>query len=102
MNEISRIDNVEELRNKFITLDFSCKGFLTLEDLKRQFEIIAPNFSKKSLYIFKEMDRDFDGRISYKDFEFAMEYINEDPSLKYKLSEESTKPQYIFLRDYER
>ena len=30
------------------------------------------------LYYLREMDRDFDGRISYKDFEFAMEYINDD------------------------
>ena len=24
------------------------------------------------------MDRDADGRVSYKDFEFAMEYINDE------------------------
>jgi len=39
--------------------------------------------SKKTVFdIFKEMDRDFDGRISYKDFEFAMEYINDEGSLR--------------------
>jgi len=83
MSEVRRLDNVEELRNSFIALDFSCKGFLTIEDLTKQFELIAPRMSKKTVFdIFKEMDRDFDGRISYKDFEFAMEYINDEGSLR--------------------
>lgn len=27
------------------------------------------------------MDRDLDGRISYKDFEFAMEYVNDSDTV---------------------
>ena len=42
LSEIRRLDNIEELRNAFITLDFSCKGFLTIEDLQKQFDLIAP------------------------------------------------------------
>jgi hypothetical protein len=47
MEDVKRLDNIEELRNSFITLDFSCKGFLTIDDLVKQFEIIAPHLSKK-------------------------------------------------------
>ena len=32
LSEINRLDNVEELRNAFITVDFSCKGFLTMSN----------------------------------------------------------------------
>ena len=28
--------------------------------------------------IFRELDRDFDDRISYKDFEFALQYNNDE------------------------
>lgn len=59
----------------------------------KQFKITAPNIAKntimdifrylkskkKYLYLFikREMDRDDDGRISYKDFELAMQYIDD-------------------------
>ena len=45
MSEIRRLDNIEEMRNAFITLDFSCKGFLTIEDLHKQFKLVAPHLS---------------------------------------------------------
>ena len=43
MNEVRRLDNIEELRNAFITIDFSCKGFLTFDDFTKHFQLIAPN-----------------------------------------------------------
>ena len=50
LSEIQRLDNIEELRNAFITIDFSCKGFLTIDDLNKQFEMIAPHVSKKTVF----------------------------------------------------
>jgi Ca2+-binding EF-hand superfamily protein len=50
LSEINRLDNVEELRNAFITVDFSCKGFLTIEDLTKQFKLIAPHLSNKMVF----------------------------------------------------
>ena len=40
-------------------------------------------FTKKILsklinYYFRELDRDGDGRVSYKDFEIAMDYIDDE------------------------
>ena len=49
VNEIIRLDNIEELRNAFISIDFSCKGFLTIEDLNKQFHLITPHLSKKAV-----------------------------------------------------
>ncbi|RMZ96763.1 EF-hand calcium-binding domain-containing 11-like [Brachionus plicatilis] len=76
--DISHLDIIEELRNCFISIDFSCKGFLTIDDMIKQFKIAAPHISKNTIMdIFREMDRDDDGRISYKDFELAMQYIDD-------------------------
>ena len=47
MQDIKRLDNIEEMRNAFITLDFSCKGFLTVDDLVKQFQIVAPHMPRK-------------------------------------------------------
>jgi Ca2+-binding EF-hand superfamily protein len=47
--DIKRLDNIEELRNAFISLDFSCKGFLTIDDLNKQFKLIAPHLSQKTV-----------------------------------------------------
>ena len=70
---------VEELRNAFMMLDFSCKGFLEIDDLYKQFSLIAPHIqSSRIADIFRELDRDCDGRVSYKDFEIAMQYYNDE------------------------
>ena len=39
--------------------------------------IMKKNYRRRN-EIFREIDRDWDGRISYKDFELAMEYINDE------------------------
>jgi Ca2+-binding EF-hand superfamily protein len=101
MLDLKRTDGVEELRNAFIAIDFSCKGFLTIDDLQKQFELIAPHIvqhtivadifryeilnSEKGIFpsfisnfwFYRELDRDGDGRVSYKDFEIAMQYIDD-------------------------
>lgn len=45
IGELKRLDLIEELRNAFIVLDFSCKGFLTEDDVVKQFKLIAPHLS---------------------------------------------------------
>lgn len=47
IGELKRLDYIEELRNAFIVLDFSCKGFLTEDDINKQFKQIAPHLSEK-------------------------------------------------------
>jgi hypothetical protein len=46
MLDLKRIDGIEELRNAFIAIDFSCKGFLTIDDLQKQFQLIAPHIAQ--------------------------------------------------------
>ncbi|XP_062824470.1 EF-hand calcium-binding domain-containing protein 11 isoform X6 [Anolis carolinensis] len=65
----------------------SGKGFLSLEDLKKAFNIVAPKLPERTIVeVFREVDQDSDGHISYKDFELAMNYGQENLSaisLKY-------------------
>jgi Ca2+-binding EF-hand superfamily protein len=79
IKQIKKQDAVEEMRNAFIAIDFSCKGFLTIDDLANAFKIVAPNISIENIKnVFSELDRDFDDRISFKDFEFALQYNNDE------------------------
>ena len=79
IKQIRKQDVVEEMRNAFIAIDFSCKGFLTIDDLVNAFKIVAPKMTIDNIKnIFRELDRDFDDRISYKDFEFALQYNNDE------------------------
>ncbi|CAF0789387.1 unnamed protein product [Brachionus calyciflorus] len=95
--DIKRLDVVEELRSCFISVDFSCKGFLTIEDLTKQFQIVAPHIPKNTIMdTFRELDRDDDGRVSYKDFELAMQYID-DRIIEQRNKELEEK--YVFLKD---
>ena len=45
MSEWRRVDPVDERRNAFIHVDSACKGFLTLDDLRRQFALVAPHLA---------------------------------------------------------
>ena len=72
---INDVDEDDEIRNMFIAFDAESKGFLTLGDLQRVFHHVAPGFPQHSIQAtFKEIDRDCDGRLSYRDFEFVMKY----------------------------
>ncbi|XP_062824466.1 EF-hand calcium-binding domain-containing protein 11 isoform X2 [Anolis carolinensis] len=76
-----------EVRQLFTAFDRQCKGFLSLEDLKKAFNIVAPKLPERTIVeVFREVDQDSDGHISYKDFELAMNYGQENLSaisLKY-------------------
>ncbi|XP_041353384.1 EF-hand calcium-binding domain-containing protein 11-like isoform X1 [Gigantopelta aegis] len=68
-------DEDDEIRQVFLAFDIQCHGFLTVEDLMKVFGQIAPRIPAHTVAAsFRELDRDGDGRISYKDFEFMMKY----------------------------
>nr|KAG5694597.1 hypothetical protein BaRGS_015010 [Batillaria attramentaria] len=68
-------DEDDEIRQTFMAFDTHCKGFLTVDDLKKVFSQVAPRLSVHHLeMIFRELDRDGDGRVSYKDFDFLMKF----------------------------
>lgn len=47
--DLKRTDGIEELRSAFMALDFSCKGFLTMQDLEKQFKLIGPHIGPNIL-----------------------------------------------------
>ncbi|KYO45531.1 EF-hand calcium-binding domain-containing protein 11 isoform B [Alligator mississippiensis] len=70
-----------EIRQIFTAFDMQCRGFLTLEDFKKAFDSIAPKLPKRIIIeAFREVDQDSDGHISFKEFESAMNYGQDEVS----------------------
>ncbi|XP_003787028.2 EF-hand calcium-binding domain-containing protein 11 [Otolemur garnettii] len=64
-----------EIRHIFTAFDVHYRGFLTLEDFKKAFKLVAPKLPERTvLEVFREVDRDSDGHVSFRDFEYAMNY----------------------------
>ncbi|XP_005343503.1 EF-hand calcium-binding domain-containing protein 11 [Microtus ochrogaster] len=64
-----------EIRHIFTAFDVHYRGFLTLEDFKRAFSRVAPKLPARTvLEVFREADQDSDGHVSFRDFEYAMNY----------------------------
>ncbi|XP_063804698.1 EF-hand calcium-binding domain-containing protein 11 isoform X2 [Pseudophryne corroboree] len=62
-------------RQIFSVFDTHCRGFLNVDDFKRAFHRVAPQLPEHTvLEAFREVDRDSDGLVCYKDFELAMNY----------------------------
>ncbi|XP_044127496.1 EF-hand calcium-binding domain-containing protein 11 [Bufo gargarizans] len=62
-------------RQIFSVFDTHCRGFLNLDDFKCAFKRVAPHLSEQTIIeTFREVDRDADGLICYKDFEYVMNY----------------------------
>ncbi|KAM5274677.1 EF-hand calcium-binding domain-containing protein 11 [Ctenodactylus gundi] len=62
-----------EIRHIFTAFDAHYRGFLTLEDFKKAFRRVAPKLRERTvLEVFREVDRDSDGHVSFRDFEYAM------------------------------
>ncbi|GCC38101.1 hypothetical protein chiPu_0016612 [Chiloscyllium punctatum] len=50
-------------------------GFLTLDDFKRAFADVTPHLPEQTVTeAFREVDRDLDGHVSFKDFEIVMRH----------------------------
>ncbi|XP_072349924.1 EF-hand calcium-binding domain-containing protein 11 [Scyliorhinus torazame] len=74
-------DRYDEIRHIFSAFDARCRfyhpvvGFLTLEDFKRAFADVTPHLPEQTmLEAFREVDRDLDGHVSFKDFEIVMHH----------------------------
>ncbi|XP_006754787.1 PREDICTED: EF-hand calcium-binding domain-containing protein 11 [Myotis davidii] len=64
-----------EIRHIFTAFDRHYRGYLTLEDFQKAFKQVAPKLPERiALEVFREVDRDSDGHVSFKDFEYAMNY----------------------------
>ncbi|GFO48261.1 EF-hand calcium-binding domain-containing protein 11-like [Plakobranchus ocellatus] len=69
------VDEDEQIRHTFLAFDRTCRGFLTMDDVKAVFRQVCPHFAEHRVELaFKELDRDGDGRVSYKDFDFLMKF----------------------------
>ncbi|XP_061467919.1 EF-hand calcium-binding domain-containing protein 11 isoform X1 [Rhineura floridana] len=70
-----------EVRQLFTAFDRQCKGFLSLEDFKKAFHVVAPKLPERIVVeAFREVDQDSDGHISFKDFQSAMNYGQDNVS----------------------
>ncbi len=69
-------DQSELIREVFLTMDTSQRGFLTESDCLDAFEHVVPSLRKEvARDMFREADCNNDGRISYKDFEIMMKSV---------------------------
>ncbi|XP_023575392.1 EF-hand calcium-binding domain-containing protein 11 [Octodon degus] len=64
-----------EMRHIFTAFDVHYRGYLTLEDFKKAFRQVAPRLPGRTVVeVFREVDRDSDGHVSFRDFEYAMKH----------------------------
>ncbi|XP_062037216.1 EF-hand calcium-binding domain-containing protein 11 isoform X2 [Lepus europaeus] len=64
-----------ERRHIFTAFDVRYRGFLTLEDFQKAFRQVAPRLPGRTvLEVFREVDQDSDGHVSFRDFEYAMKH----------------------------
>ncbi|XP_068703267.1 EF-hand calcium-binding domain-containing protein 11-like isoform X2 [Montipora foliosa] len=65
----------DKIRQMFLAFDARCQGFITLDVAKKVFLQVAPFLDPVTVErLFREVDTDRDGRVSYRDFEFMMKY----------------------------
>ncbi|XP_027594305.1 LOW QUALITY PROTEIN: EF-hand calcium-binding domain-containing protein 11 [Pipra filicauda] len=73
-----------ETSQMFTALDLKDRGFLTFKDFKRAFNSVSPKLSEKIIVeAFREVEQDSDDCISFKEFESAMKYGQDEVSPVY-------------------
>ncbi|XP_069772015.1 EF-hand calcium-binding domain-containing protein 11 [Narcine bancroftii] len=73
--KLAAMDRYDEARQIFSAFDVHCRGFLTVEDFKRAFSKVTPHLHDQMvLEAFREVDRDSDGHVSFRNFEIVMGY----------------------------
>lgn len=61
------------VRDVFLAFDSCCHGFLTVSECYAAFRTVIPHMREEQVEaLFREVDRDMDGRVSYRDFELMM------------------------------
>ena len=65
-------------RQVFLAFDTRCQGFLSEKDCVRVFRSVVPHLATDQVVaMFRELDQNGDGRVSYRDFEIMMKYFEE-------------------------
>ena len=78
-DKLSAIDEDQTVRQTFLAFDTRCQGFLTVEDFSKVLHQVAPHLASHRIHnLFREIDRDGDGKVSYSDFYFMMKYSTDD------------------------
>ncbi|XP_030920362.1 EF-hand calcium-binding domain-containing protein 11 [Geospiza fortis] len=81
---LSREDSTVGLVIFFLLETLKDRGFLPFEDFKRAFNSVSSKLSEKILFeATREVDQDSDGCISFKEFESAMKYGQDEVSPVY-------------------
>lgn len=71
-------DSNELTREVFVAMDVRQRGFITERDCLCAFEQVAPQLKKEFVQtLFREVDSDGDGRVTYTDFEIMMKSIGD-------------------------
>ncbi|XP_077123825.1 EF-hand calcium-binding domain-containing protein 11 isoform X1 [Ranitomeya variabilis] len=66
-------------RQIFSVFDSHCRGFLNLDDFRRAFKRVAPHLPEQTIIeAFREVDGDSDGLVCYKDFEYVLNYCEDE------------------------
>lgn len=73
VQRMNQQDKDEMARQIFLAFDVHCQGFLTERECLRAFQSVAPNLAKSRVpAVFREVDQNGDGRVSYRDFQLMM------------------------------
>lgn len=73
---LSSQDWGQKIRDTFLAFDKHCQGFIRLVECKEAFQLVAPHISEDMvLRLFREVDGDMDGRVSYRDFELMVHHV---------------------------
>lgn len=73
VERLTQKDKDELIRQIFIAFDASLRGFITVADCVQAFKEVAPHISEKlTERWFSEVDSDYDGRVTFRDFEMMM------------------------------
>lgn len=78
MRRLQEKDRSELVREIFVTLDAHQRGFLTEQDCLAAFKQVAPQLQQERVRaLFREVDSNLDGRVSYRDFEIMMNALGQ-------------------------
>ena len=67
------------VRQVFLAFDVCCRGFLNKQDCLRAVQSVAPHLASDRIpALFREVDWNGDGRVSYRDFELMMKYTGKE------------------------
>nr|CAB3241148.1 EF-hand calcium-binding domain-containing protein 11-like [Phallusia mammillata] len=71
--KLQALDDEQDIREKFQMFDIRCQGYLTLEDVKQAFRLVAPNISDETVNsCYKSICANNNGKLSFRDFQLAM------------------------------